>query len=157
MACRIDRVPHLFDPRKPWDRQTPVALPAPDDETALTELMFRAWSPDGNWLAGNLDSARFPFGDGIVLYSLASRNYRRLTEDGAFPVWTRDGRRLLFGGRAVHQVDVQTGERAELLPPTEGVSYWVAGTSPDDRVIYVGRVEGESDIWLMTLAAPKVR
>ena len=40
----------LFDPRVPWDEQTPEEIPGREG----TKRFFPwAWSPDGKWLAGD--------------------------------------------------------------------------------------------------------
>jgi Tol biopolymer transport system component len=149
MLCYIDEVPHLFDPREVWDRQTPVPLPAKGDDDAWPEIMI--WSPDGRWLAGGTVVGQT---GGIVLYSLEKEEYRKLTDGGRAPVWTRDARGLLFStdSGAVHLVDIETEETREILPAGESARYMVVGVSPDARVIYVARGEGEADIWLVTLS-----
>src|SRR6185295_15427092 len=47
-----------------------------------------SWSPDGATIAGTAQ--------GIVLYDVKGRTYRRLSDSGERPVWMPDGRRLLF-------------------------------------------------------------
>jgi Tol biopolymer transport system component/predicted Ser/Thr protein kinase len=146
MVYNSDEGSYLFEPEKAWDQQTPVALAPPEDAGA--SILFRSWSPDGKWLAGFTFDA-----DGIVVYSLERQEYRRLTEEGRYPVWLREGHRLLVsaGSGALHLLDAATGESRELLDPGESGWYSVAGTSPEDREIYVLRVSANADIWLLTL------
>ena len=57
-------------------------------------------------LAGQVGLA----GHGIIVYSLQSRAFERLTDFGGYPVWLPDGRRVMFvsGGRDFHVVDTRT-------------------------------------------------
>ena len=48
-------------------------------------------------------------------------------------------------------MDAGTGGSRELLPVGDAGWLFVAGTSPDDRVIYLLRGDYEADIWLLTL------
>jgi hypothetical protein len=65
-------------------------------------------------LAGRLLAGFLNRDDGIVLYSLASRTFRRLTGHGADPVWLSDSRRILFlDGGKVHLLDSASGSTRE--------------------------------------------
>jgi Tol biopolymer transport system component len=137
----------LFDPNRAWGSQQPEVLPEPD--SALAPFTVNSWSPDGQWLAGSVGLAD----SGIVVYSIPSRSYRRLTSFGSWPVWLPDSRRLLFvtGGNAFYLADRDAGvvrqvfaaERDVLGPPR---------LTRDGKAAYFSRRVTEADIWLMTFA-----
>jgi Tol biopolymer transport system component len=80
---------YIFDLGKSWNEQTPLELPPLSDMGEA--FVPYSWFPDGHWLAGgSLDT------EGIVIYSLESEQYRKLSDFGVAPYWTPDGRRLLF-------------------------------------------------------------
>jgi Tol biopolymer transport system component len=142
----LSESPYILDPSRPWAEQTPVTLPAPPD--ALAGFRPDSWSPDGEWLAGDV---RYTDA-GIVVYSLRTRTYERLTDFGQWPVWLPDSRRILFvsGGRAFHVVDRETKQVREVF----SVSRDVVGPprlTRDGRTMYYSRRTTEADIWLVTL------
>jgi len=101
-------------------------------------------SPDGRLLAGFLNRD-----DGIALYSLASRTFRRLTGHGADPVWLSDSRRILFlDGGKIHLLDSASGSTRELVSVMpEQVARRGFAVSPDDRHIYFSVSTTEADVW----------
>jgi Tol biopolymer transport system component len=132
----------LIEPGKPWGTQTPEKLPPFPGEGQI----FNGWnwSPDGRMLAGFLNRD-----DGIALYSLASRSFRRLTGHGADPVWLSDSRRILFleGGK-IHLLDSALGRTRELVSVMpEQVARRGFAVSPDDRHIYFSVSTTEADVW----------
>jgi Tol biopolymer transport system component/predicted Ser/Thr protein kinase len=136
----------LLDLTKPWTAQTPDKLPAFPEQGQL----FNGWtcSPDGKTLAGFLNRD-----DGIVLYSLATREFRRVTRHGSDPVWLSDNRRLLFhdAGR-LHIVDTQTGASKEVLSiEPEEIARRGFAVSPDDRHIYFSVSVTEADVWMVEM------
>jgi Tol biopolymer transport system component len=122
----------IFEPGKPWNEQTPQLLPPPpvgEDFVAIS------WSPDGQWLAGqDRPHPGHPRG-GIVIYSLQSQTYQRLTAfGGQRSVWLSDSRRLLFTFQGtLFLVDSQSKK------------------AHDNRQIYFTRGTNEADIWMATL------
>jgi Tol biopolymer transport system component len=134
---------YIFDPNRPWDEQTPRALPPLADGNTV----FRAWSwsPDGLWLAGWT-------AEGIVVYSLETQQYRKLSDFGVAPRWLSDGRRLLFFETqgAVYLANMETGAVGEVFSLERD---WIRdlSLSSDDQWIYFVRVENEADIWMLTL------
>jgi eukaryotic-like serine/threonine-protein kinase len=69
----------IFDPNRPWKEHTAEMLPI--FEPSSDHFLVNSWSPDGRRLAGHV-SGEHP---GIVMYSLASRAYERLTDFGEWP------------------------------------------------------------------------
>jgi eukaryotic-like serine/threonine-protein kinase len=136
----------LIDAVKDWAAQTPEKLPAFPEQGQLYNGW--SWSPDGKTLAGFLNRD-----DGIVLYSPASREFRRVTRHGSDPVWLSDSRRMLFhdnGG--IQLVDTQTGASKEVLSiAPEEVARRGFAVSPDDRHIYFSVSITEADLWMVEM------
>ncbi|MCX6633421.1 MAG: protein kinase, partial [Candidatus Solibacter sp.] len=134
----------LIETGKPWSAQAPQKLPPFPGE----RQMFNGWhwSPDGTMLAGFLNRD-----DGIALYSLASRSFRRLTGHGADPVWLSDNRRLVFLDRGkIHLVDSASGSTREILSVMpEEIARRGFAVSPDDRHIYFSVSTTEADLWMV--------
>jgi Tol biopolymer transport system component len=143
---------YLIELGKPWNEQGPQALPALDNGERL--FIVRDWSPDGQRLAG--ESRRVGgTGDGIVIYSVESQQYRTLTDFGIWPRWLSDGRRLLFwADRKIFLLDVPSGEHRELFSADQ-VGWSALGLAHDDRTIYFSIQTKEADIWMLTLNEAK--
>ncbi len=113
----------------------------------------RDWSPDGKQLAGS--RALAVRGDGIVLYDLASRQYRQLNDFGNLPRFLPDGQRLLFVDQSnLWLIDSQTKETRTVFtspPNSQAIHFALA---PDGRSIYVLQTTTESDIWEATSRGP---
>jgi Tol biopolymer transport system component len=146
-ASNLEQGTFIFNPALPWKDQTVERLPPMDDVEVFRSF---SWSPDGKRLAGFLR----PYG-GIAVFSLATRQYRKLTDFGRSPVWLRDSRRLLFydsswDHRGIHLVDIETKETHEIfsLRPDRTA---VVTLSPDERWIYFERFGLEANIWLLDL------
>jgi Tol biopolymer transport system component len=137
---------YILDPNKPWEEQTPEALPLLSD--AGEYLIVFSWSPDGRWLAGWTAG-----GDraGIAVFSLETREFQKLTDFGAWPQWLGDSRRLLFQAQGkILILDSGSKEYRELLA-IPGTFISAPAVSKDGRTIYFTLAEFESDIWLMTV------
>ncbi len=133
----------LIETGKPWNAQTPEKLPPFPAEGEI----FNGWnwSPDGRMLAGFLNRD-----DGVAVYSLESRAFRRLTEHGADPVWLSDSRRLLFlNGGKIFLLDSQSGKTRELVSVMpEEIARRGFAVSPDDHRIYFSVSTTEADVWM---------
>ncbi len=114
-ASTRNSITYLLDPNRPWHEQQPDTLPKPPD--SLQPFGPHSWSPDGRRIAGMISA----LDRGIVVYTLGTRRYQRLSSYGQLPVWLPDSRRLLF----------------------------VSGG--DGRSVYFTRRVTEADIWLATL------
>jgi hypothetical protein len=104
------------------------------------------WSPDGTMLAGFLGRE-----NGIAVYNVQSRSYRRLNKTGADPVWLSDSRRLMFLDKGrIWLLDSATGATRELVSATpEDVARRGFSISPDDRRIYFSVSTTEADVWML--------
>jgi eukaryotic-like serine/threonine-protein kinase len=140
----------MLDLSLPPERRRLAPLPA---VTADGKEIFSAvsWSPDGGWLAGEAerDSVSLP---GIVLYSPATRVYRRISTRGQIPRFLPDGRTLLAldEGRII-AVDVAGGSVRPVLAPPPNSSFISHCLAPDGRTLFAVRVSEEGDICMLTL------
>jgi hypothetical protein len=82
---------------------------------------------------------------------VATRTYRKLTTNGADPVWLSDSRRLLFLDRGkIHLLDIATGITRELVSATpEEIARRGFAIAPDDRHIYFSVSTTEADVWML--------
>jgi eukaryotic-like serine/threonine-protein kinase len=135
-----------FDPRVPWEGQTPERLPNPPGSA------WRAfsWSTDGRMIAGCETRTSTP--SGILVYSLATRSFTKLTDTGCVPYWLSDSRRLIFaeptGALAV--VDVHSRKIRQVLPPPGG-EVVLSGMPRDNRQLFLIRGSREADVWMATI------
>ena len=137
---------YLFDPNRPWKDQHADVLPTPPD--SLVPFGPHSWSPDGRRIAGMIGA----FDRGIVVYTLGSRTYQRLTTYGQWPVWLPDSRHLLFvsGGNAFYILDRETRSVRKVFAVTRDV-IGPPQLTPNGRTMYYTRRVTEADIWLATL------
>jgi TolB protein len=144
MAFSIDRKPHLLDPRKPWDEQTPQSLPPGEIPGSFIPYTF---SPDGRRLAGHWEGGEEDYQ--LALYDLDSNAYRLFEVRGPFPIWLADNRRLLYGSfsNKMYLMDTVSGDVREILSDVRAIFT----ISRDNRWIYFSRFVQEADIWMLTL------
>jgi eukaryotic-like serine/threonine-protein kinase len=132
----------LEKPRQPDGRRF---LPPINQAGEIFEVW--SWSPDGEWLAGH--RVNEPGGElkGIAIYSLRNGRYEILSDHGYTPVWTRDGRKLIFTGTdRAYLFDIATKNTKEL-----GAVNDISQLSSDGGFIYFTVVEREADLWLIDL------
>ncbi len=136
----------LFDPAQPMVSGAPDRLP--DPEPALMPFTPHTWSPDGEYLAGDI---RYQ-DTGVVVYTFRTRTHERLTEFGQWPVWLPDGRHILFvsEGKKFFVVDRESKEVREIYSATWDV-LGLPRLTPDGRQIYYSRRISEADLWLVRL------
>jgi serine/threonine protein kinase/Tol biopolymer transport system component len=113
------------------------------------------WSRDGRFLLGVLqrqDQSDIP---GLILWSLADNTFRRLTRGGEDPMFSRDGKRVLFLEEgAIRLVDVASGEVRQVLSPPPHSSYVSVRFGPGDRSLCSVRTTEEGDLWSLSLRGP---
>jgi Tol biopolymer transport system component len=134
----------IFDPNKPWKAQVPQEIMPPSGR-----FSSQSWSPDGQWLAGFEPTHTL----GVVVFSLKSRTYQRLTDFYGGPVvWLNDSRRLLFSSlrRDISLIDIRT-KKVQVVLSFPGENVGSASLSRDNSTIYFLRGKAEADIWMATL------
>ena len=136
----------VFDPRVPWNQQTPQPLPPHPSGRAFWAL---SWSSDGTQLAGELQPITV---GGIATYNFQSRTYTDLSDVGTFPVWLKDSDHLIFlwQGKLFlvdHAKQVQELKLLSVAPDQIGNF----SLSRDNRQMAFDRLVSEADIWLATL------
>jgi Tol biopolymer transport system component len=138
----------VFDADRPAAGQTPEVLPSLDD--GGPPMVVTSWSPDGTMLAGQ---AGYP-GTGVVVYSLPTQTYERLTDFGEWPVWLPDSRRLLFvyEGQRFYIVDRETKETREIFSVPRDVIGPPRVSADGTQVVFSRRIT-EADIWLLTFGS----
>jgi Tol biopolymer transport system component len=137
--------PSIIEVEKPWTEQSPQALPPTSD---LTNWGAWSWSPDGRKLAGNKLPAGAP--SSILVYSLETQHYEKLTDFGRDPVWLNDSRRLLFHHQGkLYLIDSQSKKVRELLSVSPNEFGFGVTISRDHRQLYFSLITTEADIWLM--------
>jgi len=134
----------MINPKVAWGEQMPEKLPPFPGEGEL--FSGWNWSPDGAMLAGFLGRE-----NGIAVYNVQSRSYRKLNKTGADPVWLSDSRRLLFLDKGkIWLLDSATGMTRELVSATpEEIARRGFSVSPDDRKIYFSVSTTEADVWML--------
>jgi Tol biopolymer transport system component len=142
---------HVVDLRKPWAEQSPQALPRVGPEGWFQGW---SWSADGKTLAGFIPQ-RSGLSSGIALYSFESNRYDKLTDFGLYPVWLKDGRRLVFCfNEKLYLVDVASRKVHEImyaaLSARTGEMLGAASLSPDNSTLYFAQGTIEADIWMLT-------
>jgi Tol biopolymer transport system component len=112
-----------------------------------------SWSPDGRSLAGQGPVLANSREGGVVLYSLDTHRYERLTERGVKPIWLRDGRQLLFSADPEHiaLLDARTKQTRTVFTAPRGSGIADYTVSKDDRWICVIKSNDEGDVWLARL------
>jgi serine/threonine protein kinase/Tol biopolymer transport system component len=141
---------HFFDPRRPWTDQTIRTL---KPESPAGYLSRTTWSPDGRRLASVV---RPPSGRSGALAVIDLQSEKLTAVDSDVPglqsvEWLSDSRRVVAAVQdGLVLYDVDSRRRRELSLPS-GTRLYVLGpaVAPDDRTIYVGVVERESDIWMV--------
>lgn len=142
----------VFDPRVPWQGQTPDVLPPPAGPDSILAGPTLAWSADSARLAGNVNGV-------VTIYDIASRQYRPVgAVRGRVYAWLRDGRLLVGPATAPRLVDPDTGAIQPVTMPSFGDDALVVRhraalrkLSGDERFVYFALERNEADIWLVTL------
>ena len=133
----------MFDPRVQAAQQKVEELPP-----FPSGFRTASWSADGTRVAGYANSV----GEGVVVYTLASQSYEKITQSGLGPVWLPDDRRLLYvadGNLMLVDVRTKVTKQVASAPPRETLG--ALELSPDAREIYVVITNSQSDIVLAKL------
>jgi WD40 repeat protein len=123
-------------------RAAPDSLPEPFAPPETGEGAFRpsSWAPDGVTIAGSMN--------GIVLYDIETRRYRRLTRFGHEPVWLPDGQHLLFADdRRIFVLSTRTGEPREIYSAEPNGPLSSIALTSDGRAIFTTLSCSGEEIW----------
>ena len=141
---------YVIDLRKPGAERSPTALPP-----AGPEEWFQAWSwsADGR-MAGSFNQ-RSGVSAGIAIYSFDSNRYEKLTDFGNYPIWLKDGHRIIFCFKEkLYLVDIASKKVHDImyaaLSARTGEMLGAASLSPDERTLYFAQGTIEADIWMLT-------
>ena len=149
LACKLEKNEALIDLTRPVAQRRPLFFPPADHGLSFSA---RSWSADGRWLAGVLQQADGEPVPGVVLYSLAGRNYVRITERGETQTWLSDSRHLLYwDSGSLLLLDTRSRKSRHVLTTPPNSEYNAFRLSPDDRILYLSRNTEQGDIWLLTL------
>lgn len=115
-------------------------LPAPSDGLHFEPS---SWSADGRAIAG--------WAEGVLVYSPATRTYRRLTDFGASPIWI-DPRRILFTTeREIHLLDSRSGEIGTICSFAPARLSPTLGVSADGRSLVVSLATSDEEVWRVAI------
>ena len=114
-------------------------------------LSSARWSPDGQFIAAGDRAGPFA---GIILYSLRTRRVEKLSDKGASPHWTPDGKKLVYFEREdIRVLDLRTRAVTTVpfkqLPgePIDLREIFVVCLSREGETLYVQSTSEQSDIW----------
>ncbi len=141
-----ESVAMIVDASRPTTEQVVDRLPpAPPPEGLFVP---NSWSPDGRWITGQSWYGVL----GILVFSVESRTFQRLTEFGEWPVWLPDSRRILFvsRGREFHVLDTRT-KATKLIFSVFRDTLGPPRVTRDGRQAFFSRRITESDVWMVNL------
>jgi len=146
----VNDTAQVIDLRKPWTDQSPQVLPRPGKDVWFSAW---SWSADGRRLAGHAVPSS-GLSAGIFLYSFESNGYEKIADFGFYPVWLKDGRRILFCFKEkLYIVDTGTKKVSEImraaLSARTGEMLGAASISPDQRTLYFSQGTIEADVWML--------
>jgi len=136
----------LFDAARSPEAQVAQTLLSTPSERTFEPHSF---SRDGTLIAGSIrdGSGRL---NGIAVLQRGDEQYRRVADFGMYPVWMRDGRRLLFQwGNALYLLDTRDPEPRFVFSSVPDALGPVFALSGDERWIYVSLERSEADVWLL--------
>ena len=141
---RVDVV--VLDANRGAEDQRPDTLPRSD----LGDVFVNAWSPDGEWLTGQIGNVGAA-GKGVFAYSFRTKRYEKISDFGEWPVWLPDSRRVLFvaNKNAFYIADVRTKQVRKILSVERDV-IGAPRLTRDGRSAYFTRRINEADIWMLT-------
>jgi eukaryotic-like serine/threonine-protein kinase len=149
---KIKEATSLIDLTGPLPQQSIAFLPLLDETHGFG---VAGWSPDGKWLVG-LPIAQGTIERGVVIYSLETKKYEKLTNSG-FPIdWLPDGRRILYLDKnSLLTVDVQTKKTQLVLDNLgAGIVPQALSLAQDGRTLLLVRSDNQSDIWMLGPVEP---
>jgi len=134
-----------------------IDLTAPLPQHSITYLKIfdethgfspAGWSPEGKRLVGSLRTAA-GFEPGVVIYSLETKTFGRVSENGRPLAWFPDGRRVLVQDRnSLVTVDVETRKTQPVLDKL-GIGVRSLALASDGGSLLAVRDDIQADIWML--------
>ncbi|HEX3129641.1 MAG TPA: protein kinase [Thermoanaerobaculia bacterium] len=144
----------MVDLTQPPAARKLVPIPMPGWEGFF--LNARSWSPDGDWLAGEIGDRKAMAGAGLGLYSFATRRLERLIPAGhGERIIFLDGDRTLLylDDNSIRAVDRTTRRTWLVATAQPGSNSASLSLSPDRRALYLLEKVSEGDIWMLDLGS----
>ena len=119
---------------------------------------FPAWSPDGQRLVLSPRSPTTVMPSGLLVYSLATRQYQTILNRGASPQWLPDGRHIaFFESDSIGIIDVDSHQVTTSpftpLPGMRDITIAYPRLSKDGSTLYLRQMLEQGDIWMLQLPA----
>ena len=143
----IEESSGLIDLTQPLPQHSVKFLPLFD---ATHGFSVTAWSPDGTRLVGSSRTAA-TLEPGVVIYSVGTNKYERLTSSGIPIAWFPDGRRVLYRDKnSLMTVDVET-KKTQPVSDKLGVGFGGGSLAlaRDGRSLLAVRADDQADIWML--------
>lgn len=123
--------------------------------------MAARFSPDGKSILGFTRGSR----QAIWVYDVGRRTFTRLPFDGegAWPIWTPDGKNVVFWGRtsttgdSLYQISADGTGRAAPLPGLDGAGYPCDWSHDGDELVYLENATGARSIQAFSLSGKTTR
>jgi Tol biopolymer transport system component len=146
----LERSVGLLDLTGPLPQKTIRYLPLVDETHGFALV---AWSPDGKRMVGRARTAN-AVDPGVVVYSLETQKYERVTHSGAPIDWFPDGRRVLCSDKnGLVALDVETKKTQPVLGKL-GIGVGDLSLARDGRSLLAVRTDVQSDIWMLGTPDP---
>jgi Tol biopolymer transport system component len=151
-SSTMNRAFAMYDLTQPLPLRNPDWI-APIDANHALIGETSSWSSDGRFLAGEARTERETL-PGVWVYSMESRHYEKITDNGSIVGWYPDNRTIFFrDGDRLFIVDrVSKATREVSVIPTGFI-----GFQADGRSIYVATRDVEGDIWMLEYESPKTK
>jgi eukaryotic-like serine/threonine-protein kinase len=119
-----------------------------DTSLAFTESSL---SPNGKYIAGNNQKILSGDLDGMYIYSITDKSYKKISDSGIDPLWLNDSKRILYSEKGrFYVMDTRSWISKSIYNVNQDfiATSRMYALSPDNKTIYYIKEEKESDIWM---------